>query len=192
MHLITICGEHAAGKNDVAIGVFQFFGNNVLERVVPCTTRPPRPGELHGREYYFISEEEFELQHREGQFVFDVRIRETQRSGTLKSELFSKNRALVDIVPEGARRMRDLLLREQKGQSLLIFIHASVEERRRRIRFRDPEVSDEKLEQMIQHDPVPADLGLYQDFDLIVENPDGEIDKTVNTVVAAVQRFLQI
>ena len=191
MKLVAVCGPHAAGKNDVAKRLFEFFGGDILERVVPCTTRPPRPGELHGREYFFIKSEEFEVLHQAGKFVFDVTIRDSQRSGTLKSELLGKKLALVDVVPQGARLMRDLIV-SRGGQALLVFVHASERERRKRIKVRDPQVSDEQVERMILHDPVSSDLGLYSDFDLVIENPDGCIDQTVFVVISAIKSFLNI
>lgn len=193
MKLVAFCGPHAAGKGDVGKGVFKFFGEGVLERIVPCTTRHPRPGEKHGREYYFLSEEEFESHYRAGEFAFDVRIRGSQRSGTLKSELLSKERAIVDIVPQGARVMRDLLLKEKKGQSLLVFIYASEEERRRRIKIRDPRVTDLEVERMIRHDPVDPNPNLYcEDFDLFVQNADGCLAQSIHTVATVIRHFLRI
>lgn len=192
MKLIAFCGSHAVGKNDVANGVLEFFGEGVLERIVPCTTRPPRPSEVHGRDYYFVSEEEFARRHEAREFVFDVRIRDTQRSGTLRSELLSKERAIVDIVPEGARLMRDLLRKESQGDALLVFIYASEQERRRRIQVRDPSVTPEQVERMIRHDPVNPNPSLYcSDFDLLVSNPDGQLEQTVQTVVRAIRHFLR-
>jgi guanylate kinase len=190
MNLVCFCGPHAAGKGEVAKSVFQFFGEGILERVVPCTTRPPRPCELHGREYYFISEEKFGAHVLAEEFAWWTQIRSDQRSGTLKTELFNRRRALVDILPSGARTMRDVLQSEGKGEALLIFIHASQEERRQRILARDPGAVT-KLDAMMRHDPVDSDLDHYLDFDFIIENPDGKFEDSVSAAIGMIRKFLR-
>lgn len=190
MYLVCFCGPHAAGKCEVARSVFQFFGEDILERIVPCTTRPPRPGELHGRDYYFISEDEFGRHVANGEFAWWTHIRSDQRSGTLKQELLGRQRALVDILPVGARTMRDFLRSERKGEALLIFINAPKEERRQRILERDPNAIT-KLDAMMDHDPVDENPDLYGDFDVIIDNPNGKFDETVSTAISFIGRFLR-
>lgn len=65
--LVVVSGPSAAGKNTLL--------NAVLPRLpkarysVSATTRPPRPGEVHGRDYFFLTEEEFDQKVARGEFL---------------------------------------------------------------------------------------------------------------------------
>jgi guanylate kinase len=84
-----------------------------LELAVSATTRPPRPGEVNGRDYWFLSPEEFERRVDAGEFV-EHAVYAGNRYGTLRSEIArareSGARALVlEIEVQGARQVRDAL-----------------------------------------------------------------------------------
>ncbi len=152
MKLVTISGAHAAGKNEIAKIQFAAFGENVLHRMVPCTTRKPRNGEVHGREYYYLEEDEFERLFQDDQFVYHVHIRK-HRSGTIWSEFIRNEISLVDITPEGARCMRDLIRNEGLGSAFLIFVDAPPPERKARILRRQPDLHPDAVDKMISLDP---------------------------------------
>ena len=48
-------------KDSIDHDLQQTIRDNVYERTVPCTTRPPRPGEIHGQDYVFLTNDEFVL-----------------------------------------------------------------------------------------------------------------------------------
>lgn len=56
--LIVICGKSAAGKDTFLQGMLKTIGENANE-IISYTTRPPREGEVDGKNYHFITEEEF-------------------------------------------------------------------------------------------------------------------------------------
>lgn len=64
---------------------------------VSCTTRPPRPGEEHGREYYFLDESEFARRVEAGDFL-EHAVVHGNRYGTLKSEVLDRLAAGADVV----------------------------------------------------------------------------------------------
>ena len=74
-----------------------------------ATTRPPRPGERDGADYYFLSDDEFDRRLRTGDFVEHARY-SGHRYGTLRSELDRRAAAGVPVVLEievqGARQIR--------------------------------------------------------------------------------------
>ncbi len=190
IRLISISGPHGAGKEEVGKHLRRTFA--FLTRVVPCTTRQMRPGEKSGREYWFISPTAFlDLQGRPGALVYQVAIR-GHHSGTTRTELMRHDTAIIDITPEGARTIGDLLMSEQIGVPFKIFVHASERERRGRIRVREPGIAAERVDEMIKGDPVASDPALYSDFDLVIENPDDALDETCTKAEAAVRIFLGI
>jgi guanylate kinase len=80
-----------------------------LELAVSATTRRPRPGETHGEDYWFLSDEEFEARVRAGEFVEHAEY-SGRRYGTLRSELRTRGSAgrpvLLEIEVQGARQIR--------------------------------------------------------------------------------------
>ena len=59
--LLAICGPSASGKDFMARKIMEKCAaeNIPCHQIVSCTTRPPRPGEVNGKDYHFLSQEEF-------------------------------------------------------------------------------------------------------------------------------------
>jgi guanylate kinase len=68
-----------------------------MTRAVTCTTRPPRAGEIEGRDYYFIGEDEFSRRVQAGSFLEHARVFD-QSYGTPKSEVLDKLRKGRDVL----------------------------------------------------------------------------------------------
>ena len=79
-----ITGPSGVGKGTLIKGLLDRVPG--LELAVSATTRPPRPGEADGRDYHFLSEEEFEERAQAGDFV-EHAVYAGNRYGTLRSEL---------------------------------------------------------------------------------------------------------
>jgi guanylate kinase len=120
-----------------------------LELSVSATTRPPRPGEEDGREYWFLSDEEFEKRLQNGEFLEHAEYA-GNRYGTLRSELDravdSGARGLVlEIELQGARQVREAL-----PEALQVFIAPpSLEALRTRLVGRGHE-SPEQIERRLE------------------------------------------
>lgn len=116
--LLVLSSPSGVGKTTIA--------RQLLERradvgySVSATTRAPRPGEEHGRSYWFLSEVEFEAEVQAGAFVEHARYN-ANRYGTLKREverLFALGKHVVmDIEVEGARQVR-----RQVAEAVFVFI----------------------------------------------------------------------
>ena len=105
--LLLISGPSGSGKTTVAQGLLARYPQ--LRRVVTCTTRPPRPGERHGREYYFLKREEFLARIESGAFIEHAEVY-GNLYGTPKAELLeqlAQGRDLVlNVDVQGARSLR--------------------------------------------------------------------------------------
>lgn len=66
--LIVLSGPSGVGKGTVRKSLFSQPGND-FQYSVSMTTRQPRPGEVNGKDYFFVSKEEFEQHIREGQML---------------------------------------------------------------------------------------------------------------------------
>jgi guanylate kinase len=116
-----------------------------LELSVSATTRPPRPGEENGKDYWFLSPEEFEKRLQNGEFLEHATYA-GNRYGTLRSELDRAPDGLVlEIELQGARQVRTAL-----PEAVQVFIKPpSIDALRPRLVGRgaeSPEEIDRRLE----------------------------------------------
>jgi guanylate kinase len=105
--VFVITGPSGVGKGTLIRSLVQQVPE--LEVSVSATTRPPRPGEANGVDYWFLTEEEFEARARAGDFVEHATY-SGHRYGTLRSELESRVAAgtpvVLEIEIQGARQIR--------------------------------------------------------------------------------------
>jgi guanylate kinase len=105
--VFVITGPSGVGKGTLIRGLMERLPK--LELSVSATTRAPRPGEVDGTDYHFLSSEEFEQRVQEGDFVEHAEYA-GRRYGTLRSELESRVEEGVPVVLEievqGARQVR--------------------------------------------------------------------------------------
>ena len=149
-----------------------------LELAVSATTRPRREGEADGREYWFLSREEFDRRADAGDFLEHVRF-VAARYGTLRSELdriAGEGRTCVlELELEGALRVQ-----EEVPGSVTIFIAADVPELERRLRERDTESTGEIGERITL---ARAQLEQAHRFRYMVRNDDLERATTALTAI---------
>lgn len=85
MKALLLTGPSGSGKTTLAQALLQRY--STLTFSISATTRPPRPGEIHGKDYYFLSESEFDAHVEAGDFVEWERLFSGHRYGTLRQEL---------------------------------------------------------------------------------------------------------
>ena len=184
--VFVITGTSGEGKSTLAKELVQRVPE--LELAVSATTRPRRPGEQDGRDYWFISEEEFDRRLAEDGFLEHVTLPwgEGYRSGTLWSELDrirAEGRApLLEIETGGA-----LAVRNRVPDAVTIFVTApSKEELERRLRSRATE-SEGEIEQRL--DVAERQLELEPEFRYRIVNDD--LERAQDELEEIVRRELQ-
>lgn len=180
--VLVVTGPSGAGKGTLI--------RELVERVpwievtVSATTRKQRRGEENGREYWFLSEDEFLLQIAHGDFLEEVKYVSGRRYGTLRSELdriaADGHVPLLELETEGALRVK----RELPG-AVTIFISARVEELERRLRERATESTGEIGERIAL---ARKQLEQAGEFDYVIENDD--LERAVEELTALVRGFL--
>jgi guanylate kinase len=181
--VFVITGTSGAGKGTLERALLGQMPE--LELAVSATTRDKREGEENGREYWFISQEEFDERLADGEFLEHVVFPWGQRSGTLRSEIAritdSGKVPLLDLEPQGARDVRDTV-----PGAVTIFVEApSFEENERRLRERATE-SEGEIEERL--DLAREQLGQADEFDYLIVNDD--FDRALSELAGIIRRKL--
>ena len=167
--LIVVTGPSGAGKGTLIRRLVE--RRRDLEVAVSATTRPIRRGEQDGRDYYFLSADEFNRRIDAGEFLEFVQYVSGQCYGTLHSEveriIADGKSCLLELETVGARRVKEL----RPGTVTVFVAPPSFEELARRLRERATESSGEIGERL---DLARRQTEEAPDFDLIVVNDDLE------------------
>lgn len=147
---------------------------------VSCTTRPPRVGEVDGRDYYFLSPAAFERKREAGEFAESAQVHGNMY-GTLRSEiervLKSGKHVVMDIDVQGAQQFIRAF-----PQSVTIFVlPPSAEVLLERLRLRQSE-SKEQLTRRLQS--ALQELQFVDLYQYVVENDN--LEKAVQRVSAII------
>lgn len=169
--VFVITGTSGEGKSTLARLLVERVPE--LELAISATTRPRRPDEAEGRDYWFVSEDEFDRGVAAGDFLEHVELPwgEGYRSGTLWSELDRirghDRTPLLEIETGGA-----LAVRDRVPEAVTIFVTApSKEELERRLRARATE-SEGEIDQRL--DVAERQLELEAEFRHRIVNDDLE------------------
>lgn len=105
--LFLLSAPSGAGKSTLRAGLQQ---NQDFAYSVSCTTRAPRPGEINGSDYHFLTREDFECKIAAGEFLEHAQVHGNYY-GTLKSAVLDILRGgedvLIDIDTQGAAMIRN-------------------------------------------------------------------------------------
>jgi guanylate kinase len=176
--LITVLsGPSGAGKDSVRDVLLRWEPR--IHRVVTATTRPPRPTEHLGHDYYFISEEEFDKILETGGFAEYAFVYD-HRNGVprieLEDPLMAGHDAIARLDVQGAGTIKRLY-----PDALLIFIAPpSVEETARRMQQRH---TDSPEQQQRRIETATREMQAASDFDYVVENQTGKLEETARRII---------
>lgn len=175
--LIVVSGPSGAGKTTVLRQVYRRAAAPLV-RSVSATTRPPRPDEVDGVDYHFLSQEEFDRRRQRGDFLecFQV-FGHGYWYGTLRSEVTSGLAAgkwvVLEIDVQGA-----LAVIEQYPDAITIFIRpSSIAELQRRLRRRGTE-NEEAMQKRLAR--AQCELSLADRYRYQVVNDD--VDQAVEQI----------
>jgi guanylate kinase len=179
--VFVVTGPSGAGKGTLIGLLLPRF--RVLRPAVSATTRPQRPGERDGVDYWFLDDDEFTRRVEADEFLEWVEYVEN-RYGTLKSEIDRIREAggapLLELETEGASRVK-----KKVPGAVTIFVTAPVEELERRLRDRATESTGAITDRI---DLARRQLEQSERFDYMVENDDRE--RAAEELGAIVEREL--
>lgn len=175
--LLVFSGASGVGKSTVLTQVMAQRAD--LRFSVSATTRAPRPGEVDGKDYYFITKDMFLSMIDQGEFLeYDAHM--DNYYGTPKGQLNEKlltGSVILDIEPNGAFNVRKVW-----PEAVLIFIAPpSFEELERRLRGRG-DTSEEQIR--VRQERVRWEMEQSKQYDYVVINDQVEacVDEILNII----------
>lgn len=179
--LIVLSGPSGAGK-DAVLSRLRERGSP-YHFTVTATTRPRRPAERNGVDYYFHTPEEFQAMKEQGEFLESACVyghwygvpRSPVRAALLEGrDVFTK----IDV--QGAATIKSLA-----PQAVFIFLAPpSLEELERRLRQRKTESAGD-MERRIK--TAQEEMKRLPMFDYVVMNDNGQLDEAVDSIAAIVR-----
>ncbi len=178
--LVVLSGPAGVGKTTVAARLLENAG---FVRSVSATTRDPRPGEVNGREYNFVSHDEFRRLISSGELIEHAEVH-GNFYGTpmqpLRDALGKQQVMLMVIDVNGGQQVK-----RKDLDALLLFLRApSQTELTRRLEKRATESAEEQAKRLAK---AGAELKIAEtDYDLVFVNDD--LNKCVASVASAIEK----
>ena len=164
--VFVFSGESGAGKSTIIGEIKKQFPSTRF--FVSCTTRSPRPGEIDGKDYYFISKEKYEIMKNNNEFFDSLTLNDRSYGGS-KEKLISQQmgeNVIVDISADQAHKVKELLGKKAH----LFFIKAPSPEAALARVINRGEVTEKFLEERKIYNAMQSKY--IKDFDKILVNDD--------------------
>jgi guanylate kinase len=184
--VLIFTAPSGSGKTTIVRHLLNKF--DYLGFSVSATTREKRPHEEEGKDYYFISKEEFSKKIKDNEFIEWEEVYQDQYYGTLKSEVnrvWEEEKHIVfDIEVKGATNIKKLY----GDRALSVFIKVpTLQELVRRLKARRTE-SEKSLKKRIKR--IKKELTFEKSFDKVLINDD--LENSLQEAEQLVLNFLDI
>lgn len=168
--IIILSAPSGTGKSSIIKHLMATRPDLDLQFSISATSRKPREGEQHGREYYFLSEEEFRQKAQAGEFVEWEEVYEGTFYGTLLSEVERKveegHTVIMDIDVMGSLNVK----RRFGEKALALFIMPpSIQELEMRLQNRGTDTPDDVARRLAK---AGFEMTYAPQFDSIIINDD--------------------
>ena len=182
--VVVISGPSGSGKSTVVNALCK--ADETLRLAVSATTRTPRPREVDGVDYHFLSKSEFEeLIQQEG--FLEWAEYGGNFYGTLMSEIAlaqqARKASVLEIEVQGALQARQRLGNETVRSLLIFIVPASFADLEKRLRGRKTESESELMQRL---DIATSEIAQIQHYDYCVINRDGGIQQAVAQIQAII------
>lgn len=182
-HVLIVMAPMGSGKGTLIGEALAVFPD--LYETVSCTTRDARPGEVDGKDYHFVSEEEFDLKIKNDEFLEWATFGKN-RYGTLKSEIVSRLEAgqivIAEIDVQGVEQLHKLIPKEH---ITTVFIDAGGwEVLKARALGRAP-MSDEELS--ARYDRYLVEVASKDIADIIIDNSANDFTPAKNEFCSLIE-----
>ena len=181
--IYIFCAPSGSGKSTMVRHLLDKFPGK-FELSVSCTTRPPRGQEIDGREYYFISPEDFERRIKAGDFIEYEQVYDGLYYGTLRSEIDRIEQAgkavIFDVDVKGGLNLKHIL--GERARSIFV-CPPSIKELSKRLHARG-DTSEEMIEKRLAKASIEMEDAKHFDVQLVnndLESAFANLDKIVTS-----------
>ncbi len=179
--LVVISGPSGIGKDAVVQALKQ--RDESTHFVITMTTRPPRADEVDGVDYFFVGTEKFERLVNQGELLEHAWVYSDYKGipkVQVRQALESGKDVVMRLDVQGASTVRSLC-----QDAILIFLTANDrEEWLKRLKARRSESAEDLA---LRIETAQKEFDCLEDFDYIVINAEGELDKTVDVIQAIIK-----
>lgn len=179
--LIVISGPSGVGKDTVVQEILRQYDNFYF--VVTATSRPPRVNEVHGADYFFVTEAQFRQMIAAGEMLEYAWVHDNYKGvpkQQIRDALNSGKDVIMRVDPQGAATLKQLI-----PGAIFIFLMAESEEAmERRLAERRTE-SAETMRLRLQ--VARHEMQRISEFDYCVINREGELDKTLDQIMSIIE-----
>ncbi len=175
--ILVLSGPSGAGKSTIIHQASRHIGSFYFS--ISTTTRPPREGEVHGREYFFVSKEEFEVDIEKDYFLEYAKVHGNYYGTSLKpvnTALREGKLVIFDIDVQGHKLVREKL--DDITTSAFI-TPPSLGELQRRLKERSTD-EDAIIKNRIEN--AKKEILMIKEYDFIIINDD--LSKAVNEFIS--------
>ena len=178
--VVVISGPSGAGKSSFVKALLRGNGGDLVYSV-SATTRPKREHEAEGKDYFFLSRDEFQRRVAGGDFVEHAQVH-GELYGTLRSQiervLESGRNVLLDVDVQGGQSVR----RVYPDAVLIFVLPPSLEDLEERLRARGTDRED-KIQVRLEN--AQREIALMREYDYAVVNDD--LETATRKVLAIVE-----
>ncbi len=183
---IVVSGPSGAGKTSICQRVRQQMTD--IRFSISCTTRPPRPGEVHGKDYFFLTHEEFKQRIGKGDFIEHAEVF-SNFYGTLKSEVLDGVTAgqdvFLDIDIQGAMQIQEAAASDPllaRCAEYIFVVPPSLEELERRLRGRESDSEEQILKRLAKS---TYEISFWNRYNYLLVN--NELENSVTEMISLIR-----
>lgn len=192
---LIFTGPSGAGKSTLIKRIKS--ENTFLHFSISCTTRNQRKNELQGKDYYFLSREEFKNKIKNDEFLEHENFN-GNLYGTLKSEF--KGNVIADLERKGVKRLKEIA-KDDKSY-IFIFIYTSKEDMIKRLIERSTDslnyndmTEEQKKEFESRLKEQEEDILLLKEknfFDIVILNENGKLEDKLKELVTKINEISEV
>lgn len=182
--MIVLSSPSGAGKTTLTRQLLS--ENKNMSMSVSATTRRPRPGEVDGRDYYFVDKTEFSNMIEDGEFLEHAKVFDNYYGtprGPVEESLEKGGDVIFDIDWQGAQQ----LTQAASGDLIKIFIlPPGMQELEKRLRSRASD-SDEVIAKRMSKSE--AEISHWAEYDYVIVNEDVEVAMAELSAIVIAERL---
>jgi guanylate kinase len=182
--MLVLSSPSGAGKSTISKALLKTDGD--LTMSVSATTRPMRPGEVEGQDYYFIDQEKFEAMARDGEFLEHATVFENSYgtpTAPVEKALSEGRDVLFDVDWQGTQQLAENALNDLVS---VFILPPSIEELERRLHSRAQDSDEVVAKRMAK---ATSEMSHWHEYDYIIVNVDVDISVARVEAILAAERL---